>query len=687
MDKKVPETESAAQQPSELSATAATAAETTPVTEPIPAPADAPVAGEAALAAAEPAVESAKPEAEAAAEPAATEAPVAEPQAEVAQPEAEVEAEQEMSQAIEEGAQQDLEAAEDEAAAEAVAAVSSLDAEGTVARAAEILERPAAEIAREEVSRLRQHFATLRKAEVDAAREAFVAAGNAVEDFKEDVSDLEEKFKEILDAIKEKKARHLAEIEEARAANLKRKNEIIAEIETLAQDTDNVNRSFPRYRELQDEFNALGEVPPTDETDVWRRYQEAREHYSDNLKINKELRDYDFKKNLEQKEQIIADAVTLGKEGDIVAAFRKLQELHANWRQIGPVAKELRDEVWTRFKEATLVVNRRYQAYFEERKAREAENEAGKIAICERVEAFDFSNLKTFAAWDEMTEKLKQAQEDWKKLGFASRKMNNALFNRFRATCDTFFALKAEYFRRVKEELAANLAAKLALVEKAEALKDSTDWKEATDSFVELQKEWKKIGTVPKKQSEAVWKRFQTACDYFFEQKKAATSGVRRTEQANLQAKRDLIKELDKINAEMTKDDARALISDLQERWKLVGHVPFREKDAVYEAFRNRIQEVRAQFDLGTGRQPRRDGRPDSGRRSAAPALSERERQMRLLETRRAELRTYENNLGFLNAKSNSGNSLVQSFQQKIERLRADIATLEDKIRDLDKEA
>lgn len=661
MDKKVPETENAAQQPSELSAPAVSAAETTPVTEPVAEQDDAPAAEEA-LPVAEPA-------------PVSEPAKEAEPAAPV-DPEAEVEAEEEMSQAIEEVAQEDKEGAN----------VSDLDAEGTVARAAEILERPAAEIAREEVSRLRQHFAALRKAEVDAAREAFVAAGNAVEEFKEDASLLEEKFKEILEAIKEKKARYLAELEEKRAANLKRKNEIIAEIETLAQDTDNVNRSFPRYRELQDEFNALGEVPPTDETDVWRRYQEAREHYSDNLKINKELRDYDFKKNLEQKEQIIADAVTLGKEGDIVAAFRKLQELHANWRQIGPVAKELREEIWNRFKEATLVVNRRYQAYFEERKAREAENEAGKIAICERVEALDFSNLKTFAAWDEMTEKLKQAQEDWKKLGFASRKMNNALFNRFRATCDTFFALKAEYFRQVKEELAANLAAKLALVEKAEALKDSTDWKDATDQFVELQKEWKTIGTVPKKHSEAVWKRFQTACDYFFEQKKAATSGVRRTEQANLQAKRDLIKELDKINADMTKEDARALISDLQERWKLVGHVPFRDKDAVYEAFRNRIQEVRAEFDLGTGRQPRRDGRPESGRRSAAPALSERERQMRLLETRRAELRTYENNLGFLNAKSNSGNSLVQSFQQKIERLRADIATLEDKIRDLDKE-
>ena len=654
MDKKVPETDSAAQQPATPSTNAAEAAENT-------------------TAAQAPRTESSTPE-----QPAAVAAETETPDAQA--PEI---AEDEMSQAIAEGETQSEESIETEAALSAIAA---LDAEATVARAQEVLERPAAEIARDEVSRLRQHFANLRKAETDSAREAFVAAGGAAEDFKEETSELENRFKEILNAIKEKKARHLAAIEAERAANLDRKNAIIAEIEELAQDTDNVNRSFPRYRELQDEFNAAGEVPPTEETALWKRYQEAREHYSDNLKINKELRDYDFKKNLEQKEQIISDAVALGEEGDIVAAFRKLQELHANWRQIGPVAKELRDDIWTRFKEATLAVNRRYQAHFEERKAREAENEAGKIAICERVEALDFSNLKTFAAWDEMTNRLKEAQEDWKKLGFASRKMNNALFNRFRATCDTFFALKAEYFKRVKEELAANLAAKTALAEKAEALKDSTDWKSATDQFVEMQKEWKKIGTVAKKYSDTVWKRFQTACDYFFEQKKAATSGVRRTEQANLQAKRDLIAELDKITEETPKDEARALISDLQERWKMVGHVPFREKDAVYEDFRNRINEVRAKFDLGERRAPRRERQDGPRSGASAPALSERERQMRLLETRRAELRTYENNLGFLNAKSNSGNSLVQNFERKIERLKADIVALEQKLRDLDQE-
>ena len=580
-------------------------------------------------------------------------------------------------------AEADAEPAEpvDEAEAEAI---SALDIAGTLARAEEILARDAAKIGRDEVSHLRQHFAALRKEKTDAELQAFCEAGGNQEEFVPAPCPEEEKFKEILNAIKEKKAAHLAAVEAEQAANLEKKNAIIDEIRQLAGDTDNVNRSYPRYRELQDAFNAIGDVPAPEETALWKRYQEAREQFSDNLKINKELRDYDFKKNLELKEVIIAEAAKLDAESDVVTAFRRLQELHAKWRQIGPVAKELRDDVWNRFKEATLAVNRRYQTHFEERKAREAENEAGKIAICERVEAIDFSQLKSFSAWDQMTETLKQAQEDWKKLGFASRKMNNALFTRFRATCDTFFALKAAYFKSAKEELARNLAAKTALAEKAEALKDSKDWKKTTDELVALQKEWKGIGTVSRKYSDQVWKRFQQACDHFFEQKKAATSGQRKTEQANLQAKRDLIKELDKINAEMSADDARALISDLQERWKLIGHVPFREKDAVYEAFRNRINEVRAEFDLGTP--GRRRERYDNQNEGGGSGRSERERQMRLLETRRAELRTYENNLCFLNATSKSGNSLVQGFERKIERLKADIAALEEKVRNLDAE-
>ena len=557
--------------------------------------------------------------------------------------------------------------------------------------------RDAADISRDELGRLRQQFIALRKAEGhDDKADDHDAEANAQNDAEaqpeaeaqpadeETAADIE--FKAILNNIKEKKAAYIAQLEAQRAANLERKNAIIAEINQLAEDTDNVNKSFPRYRELQDEFNALGEVPATDETSVWKRYQEAREHFSDNLKINKELRDYDFKKNFEQKELIIAQAVKLNEEPDVITAFKRLQELHGKWREIGPVAKELRDEVWQRFKEASLEINKRYQAFFEERKAREAENEAGKTAICERVEALDFGSLKSFNAWDKMTETIKQAQEDWKKFGYASRKMNNALFQRFRATCDTFFALKAAYFKTVKDELAENLAKKTALVEQAEALSDSTDWRKTTDQLVALQKEWKTIGTVPKKQSDAIWARFQKACDHFFEQKKAATSGVRQTEQANLQAKRDLIKELDKITAETPKAEAQALISDLQERWKSIGHVPFREKDKVYEAFRERINQVRHKFDLAVRRErnerfenavAQMDG--DDNR-----MMRERERQMRLLETRRAELRTYENNLGFLSAKSKTGNSMVKDFERKIERLKADIAQLEEHVKLLD---
>lgn len=565
-------------------------------------------------------------------------------------------------------------------------------------QAREVLDRPAANIGREDVNRLRQYFTILTKEEKSTVAETSKESDEntqeteklaetvaAPEKSPEDMA-REEEFHKILAQIKEKKAEYLAQVEAERAANLEKKNAIIAEIVALAVDTDNVNRAFPRYRELQDQFNAIGQVPATEETSVWKRFQDAREQFSDNLKINKELRDYDFKKNLEQKELIIAEAAKLNIISDIITAYRRLQELRDKWREIGPVAKELREDVWNRFKEVSQEVNKRYQAHFEERKAREAENEAAKTAICERVEALDFSSLNSFSAWEQMTQELKTAQEDWKKLGFASRKMNNALFTRFRATCDTFFALKATYYKNVKDELARNLAAKTALAEQAEALKDSTDWKKTTDQMVAMQKEWKTLGPVAKKYSDAVWKRFQTACDEFFARKKEATSDTRRTEQANLQAKRDLIRELDKITEETPKDEARALINDLQERWKAVGHVPFREKDKVYADFRERINQVRKQFDLNNSRErmnrftenlEQLDGDENK-------ILRERERQMRLLETRRAELRTYENNLGFLTAKSKNGNSLVRDFENKITRLRQEIAQQEEKIRLLD---
>lgn len=558
--------------------------------------------------------------------------------------------------------------------------------EDVIEAAKELSERPASEIERVEVSRLRQHFMNLQKDITDKALEAFVAEGNNADDFKAPELPQEEAFKEVMEVIKNKKAEYINEQNKIRQANLEQKLAIIKKINDLAEDTDNVNKTFTEYRELQDQFNAIGDVPPTEETSVWKQFQEARERYSDNLKINKELRDYDFKKNLEQKEEIVAEANTLTTGEDVLGSFRRLQELHNRWREIGPVAKELRDEIWNRFKEASTEINKRYQAHFEERKNRELENERAKTALCEKIEALDFSSLNSFAAWDEMTKQIIEAQEEWRKLGFASKKMNNALFNRFRATCDTFFALKGAYYKNIKDELAANLAKKTALVEKAEALKDSTDWKKTTDTLVELQKEWKTIGTVAKKHSDAIWKRFQTACDAFFENKKKLTSSARLTEHANLQAKRDLIKELDTVTEETPKADALALINDLRERWKSIGHVPFREKDRVYDAFRAKIEEVRAKFDLreSRDRQARFESNLAALEGDGNKISRERDRLLRVLETRRAELRTYENNLGFLSAKSKSGNSLVRDFEKKIERLRQDISTIEGQIRQLD---
>lgn len=554
--------------------------------------------------------------------------------------------------------------------------------EEVVEAARTLSELAPAEIERVQVSRLRQQFMNIEKSLNDAALEQFKNDGGNPEDFTPAENPLETEFKAILETIKEKKAAYIAEQNAIKEKNLAEKREIIAEINRLAEDTDNVNRTFNTYRELQDKFNSIGDVPATDETAVWKEYQDARERYSDNLKINKELRDYDFKKNLELKEELVNEAKTLVEHNDIVPAFKRLQELHLSWRQIGPVAKELREDIWNRFKEASTEINKRYQDFFEERKARELENEKQKIEICERVEAYDFSTLDSFAAWDEMTKNILGAQEDWRKLGFASKKMNNALFNRFRATCDTFFALKAAYYKNVKDQLAENLAKKTALVEKAEALKDSKDWKTTTDTLVALQKEWKTIGTVAKKHSDAIWKRFQTACDAFFENKKKETSSTRLTEHANLQAKKDLIKELDAITEDTPKEEAVALINDLRERWKSIGHVPFREKDRVYEAFKNRIDEVRRQFDLREVRERRNRFEENLAAMEGdeTKLARERDRMLRILETRRAELRTYENNLGFLTAKSKSGNSLVKDFEKKIERLKEDIATLESQI-------
>lgn len=558
--------------------------------------------------------------------------------------------------------------------------------EDVMTRLTQVAAAEAVEISREEIAHLKQRFYAIRKLEQEAELAAHLAAGKDAESFIPALDTTEEDFKNLMNTVRERKAAQAAAEEEERKQNLARKLALIEELRTISADTDNVNRAFPRVKEIQAEFKEIGEVPPTEATDLWKDYQGAVEQFYDQLKVNKDLRDYDFRKNLELKTLLCEEAEKLNDEEDIVLAFKRLQNLHDEWRQTGPVAKEQREEIWARFKDASTLVNKKYQAFFEERKNRELENEKAKTEICERVEALDFSSLKTYAAWDEMTRVILGAQEDWKKLGFASRKANNALFARFRAVCDRFFTLKAEHYREMKDELASNLEKKIALCEKAEALKESTDWKRTADELVKLQKEWKTIGTVSKKHSDNIWHRFQTACDAFFEARKANLSESRSVEQANLKAKRDVIAALREIPLDAPRSESMPKVKELQARWQEIGHVPFREKDKVYEEYRavcdalyNRMGRERERGNLSRFEDVIKEMGSDEQK-----LYRERERILRSFEIKRNELKTYENNLGFLSSKSKTGDSMVREMERRIQRIKDDLAAIEQKIKLID---
>lgn len=551
-----------------------------------------------------------------------------------------------------------------------------------------ISEKEPSEITNEEVARLKQQFYAIRNEEQRREREAFIEAGNQPEAFEPTADETEDTFKALLATVKEKKAEQRAAIEAERQKNHERKSEIIAKILEMSEDVDNANRFFQQVRDLQNEFKEIGEVPAPVAADLWKNYQEAVEKFYDQLKINKELRDYDFKKNLSEKEQLVAEAEKLrSDDADIIASFRRLQELHNQWRSIGPVPKDVREEIWGRFKEISADINKRYQTFFEDRKARERENEAAKEAICQRIEAYDFANLTSYSAWDEMTKLIIAAQEDWKNIGYASRKSNNTLFARFRETCDKFFAAKAEFFRGMKDSLAENLEKKTALCERAEALKDSTEWRKTAEELANLQKEWKTIGAVAKKHSDQIWRRFLAACDYFFEQKKKNTSGTRRTERANLEQKNEIIDKLKALDsAALDRDEAIKTVKDLQAEWQSVGHVPFNEKDKVYEAYRAIVDELYRKLEISQrgSRMASFENTINEIGNDSNRLYRERERLMRAFEQRRSELQTYENNMGFLTAKSKNASSMLRDMERRVQRLKDDIADLEKKIAVID---
>ena len=419
----------------------------------------------------------------------------------------------------------------------------SLTKEELVDALAGLLEKPLDDI-KDEVAAIKHAFYSIRKTELEAEKAAFVERGNEESAFAPMYDESENRLKELLAKYKELRAAQLEAQEAAMQENLNKKRAIIEELGKIVDDPDNINKQYQRFLQLQQDFKTIGAVPPADDRALWKEFQAATEKFYDLWKINKELRDYDFKKNLEIKQGLCEDAESLAEEKDVIAAFKKLQLLHDKWRETGPVVKELREDIWKRFKEASTVVNKKHQAYFEERKGKEKENEVAKTAICEEAEAIDINSLATYVSWDEATKKIIDLQARWKTLGFASKKVNNELFARFRKTCDLFFAEKAAFFKRMKEESAANLAKKHELCEKAEALKDSTDWKKTAAALTALQKEWKTIGPVSKKSGDAVWKRFIAACDYFFENKNKNISDARQAEHENLKAKKEIIEKL-----------------------------------------------------------------------------------------------------------------------------------------------
>lgn len=570
-------------------------------------------------------------------------------------------------------------------------AYAPLTKEEVLTRLVEIAKAEEAEIDNDEIGRLKRDFYSTLHQEQKEALAQFTANGGDAADFVAPEDPAEETLKSLLATIKDKKAALREQLLATLARNAERKREIIADIEAKAADTDNVNRHYQAVKDLQAEFKAIGEVAQEEATALWKNFTTAVEHFYDQWKVNKELRDYDFKKNLAEKQLLLDEAESLGAEEDVIVAFRRLQDLHQKWREIGPVAKELRDEIWNKFKDASAEINKKYQAFFEDRKARERANEEAKTAICERVEAIDYSGAKTFAEWNDITRQIMEAQADWKKLGFASRKMNNALFARFRETCDKFFAAKAEYFKGVKDTLATNLEQKIALCEKAEALKDSTDWRATTDEILRLKEQWRTIGAVSKKQSDAVWRRFMDACDYFFNQKKKATSSTRKTENANLRVKKDIVEQLTALNAPdctTPRAEAIAKIQELRSLWQSTGHVPFREKDTLHDTYRTVVGELFDKYDIRENR-----ARMESFQNSVQSTtdehklLRERERLMRALESRRSELKTYENNLGFFNSKSKTGEQMLRDMERKMQRIKDDIVQLEQKINIIDTKA
>ena len=582
--------------------------------------------------------------------------------------------------------------------AERVAAAQKQTKEKIIERL-RVIDLNACEADKQEIDNLKQTFYKIHKTEQETARKAFEDAGGNPEEFVPEPEPLENVFKEVMASIKKKRSVLAAEQEQEREENLKRKTAILERMKELISNSGETSKIYGEFKQLQQEFNEIKNIPAAKVNELWKTYQLYTEKFYDMVRLNNDFREYDFKKNLEMKIHLCEAAEKLAEEPDAVSAFHQLQKLHQEYRSIGPVARDLRESVWARFKAASYVVNRRHQQHFEELKEKEQNNLDQKTVICEIAEAMEYDALKTSADWIEKTNEILALQAKWKTIGYAPQKMNVKIFERFRAACDEFFKRKAAFFKEMKENMAENLEKKKALCERAEALKDSTDWKATAEELNKLQKEWKTIGPVAKKHSDQVWKRFIGACDYFFEQKNKAGSSQRSAESANLAKKEEIVKELAAIDASATTDDRTAQrVRHLVRDWNSTGHVPFRDKDRLNKEYQNIVDRL---FDrLNISQSEKKAGRfrsqsnKNANNGSDNTLYRERERLQRSYDTMRSEAMTYENNLGFLNLSSKKGNSLVTEIQKRIDRLKAEmegiqakIAEVDQKIKEAEKEA
>ena len=541
---------------------------------------------------------------------------------------------------------------------------------------------------KDEVDYLKTIFYKLHFAEREADMKAYIDGGGDPAEYKVVPDEDEEEFKAEMSVIKEKRAKIFLEQEKEKQENLTRKLDIIEKIKAMLTSPDEANKSYQDFKKLQQEWKEIKLVPAEKANELWRNYQLYVEQYYDLLKLNNEAREYDFKKNLEIKTRLCEAAEKLADESDVISAFHQLQKLHQEYRETGPVAKELREDMWARFKAASTVINKRHQQHFEELRAKEEDNLTKKTELCEKVENIAKDEIKNAGDWDKKTKEIIAIQAEWKTIGFAPQKMNVKIFERFRAACDDFFGKKAEFFKNMKQQFSENIEKKKALVEQAQALQDSTDWKSTSDKLIALQKEWKTIGMVPKKQGDKLWNDFLTACNHFFDARNNANAGTRNEERANLEKKRDIIKQLETL-ADNPEGNVQEQARELIDQYNAVGHVPFKEKDNVYKEYHNILDRLYKELNVTTARRRLdkfRNNLKNVAEKGSDALDNERARLMRRYESLKQEIQTYENNIGFLSASSKKGNSLIDEMNRKVQKLKDDMNLVREKIKAIDAE-